>query len=69
MFRIPRYSGKVVEKKNKMEKTGKCKAFCFSSKRKKRLKTLIIQTTYAIQFHTKKNLSSPAKTVTEKYFT
>ena len=28
LFRIPRYSGKIVEKK-KMEKTGKYKVFCF----------------------------------------
>ena len=34
LLRIPRYSGEVVEK-HKMEKTGKCKAFCFSSKRRK----------------------------------
>ena len=33
-LQIFQYSGKVVKKK-KMEKTGKCKAFCFSSKRKK----------------------------------
>ena len=34
MLQIRQYSQKVVEKK-KMEKTGKCKAFCFSRKREK----------------------------------
>ena len=30
---IPKFSGKVMQKQEKIEKTGKCKAFCFSSKR------------------------------------
>ena len=34
LLRIPRYSGEVAEK---MEKTGKCKVFYFSSKRIERL--------------------------------
>ena len=34
MFRIPRYSGKVVEKKKKMEKTANAKRFAFQANAK-----------------------------------